>query len=463
VNAGERARIVVGDSWVAGFDTEVSGQNDGTKDADVLIHANTKDWGAFSPPSSFPAATPSGNHADDSDLSLQFDGPVTFDLQRVTLGQDEELNVVVSDTETLLLVTDAGNMVRITRDGASAGISTTASALHTYPEGAYTISGGYTMSPDSNGTTTVYIARMRNAAAGAQNVASTPTAESASPEATPVASAVRPESIVTLEIDPTELGIGSPDTWDRMEFALVTVKVGEGFTTDHPYFTCCDGIAIFHIQQGSASFEVDGPVDLYTAGAEQGPARIASGTLIDLEPGDSVVLAKYALAIVANTGSAELLMLAGYGDEYSLEPVWAKPIEGYNDWPWITGSNLDQIAVNVVDVSFEQVTLEPGGLTYIDSNPEEWLAGWFPERSSTTVRMMRGTHSAISENPLDSFVVQTFVMDNFSSGPYTFFNAGNSTATLYLMRIVPVESPPPASSPVAEATLSGVLQMTTGP
>jgi hypothetical protein len=219
-------------------------------------------------------------------------------------------------------------------------------------------------------------------------------------------------------------------------------------------------MAIFHVQQGSASFVVNGPVALYASGSEQIPAPIAAGDLFAVETGNTAVFARNNPAIVTNTGSEELLLLAGYGYEHSPIPGAVKPYKDYSEWPWVTDSGLNPIAGNTVDVSFEQVVLEPGALTHIDSNPDERLVGWFPEHASTTVRMMRGEHNTLSDNPLESFVVQSFVMDHFSPGPYTFFNAGEYPVTIHLMRIVPAGD---VSSDTATSATLYTLNLTTDP
>jgi len=141
--------------------------------------------------------------------------------------------------------------------------------------------------------------------------------------------------------------------------------------------------------------------------------------------------------------------------------------DGYHDLPYVFYTSMDPIPAESLDVSFEQVTLAPGEFTHVESRAEERVAGWFPE-TNTTVRMMPGVQNVLPESSMDSSMVQTFVMNNFSPGPYTFFNAGNNPAAIHLMRITPAGDLPsaiatPMASPVAseapiEIVINAVVQ-----
>jgi hypothetical protein len=292
------------------------------------------------------------------------------------------------------------------------------------------------------------------------------TGEAVPAAATPVASPVAKlqpqpiDSLLNIRVSPAELDAQTSDNWDVMEFSLVTVKSGESFTTDHPWFTCCDGMAVFQVREGSASVVVDGPADLHAAGSGQTPVRIPAATLFALESGETAVFAMESPAIVTNTGSDDLVMLGGYGYQF-VGPMTTLVPDGYHNQPMTLDSNLDPIPAELLDVSFEQVTLEPGELTHIDSREEERVAGWFPE-TNTTVRMAMGELDAIPTDPLGSSMVQSFVMYNYAPGPYTFFNAGKNPATLTLMRIRPAAAQiaataSPVASPVAEVQTAETL------
>jgi hypothetical protein len=452
VNAGARITIEAGDSWVAGFDTHVSGQNDGSSDADVLIHANTKDWAAFSPPDSFPGAMARWGHTDVSDLTIQFDGPVTLDLQRVTLGQDEELNVVVSDSETLLLLTEDGNMVRLTKDGTEAGaprgVSTNSPALHTYPEGAYTITRDY------SDPVTLYIARMSNAPAGAQDVTSTPAAAPASTEATPVASAVQPESIASLEIDPASLEAAPAEVWNNLEFAEVHVMPGDSFSTDAPYFIALDGVAVYHIREGMLRLTVDGPLDLYRAGTDA-PEQIAAGTPVDVTPGDTVAFALETMATLENTEAGELVMLGGYVSDYTEMSGSITVPAGYVDPFWNVDSDIEPLNPGPVTISYERWSLPPGGFTHVEVQEGDHGLGW-NNQSNKAVRMLPGTHDELPD--ATGVITPKLILDDLDPGDYTFFNPHDVPLTFYLMRVdQPGESTTPAMAQ-PETLLSTIIE-----
>lgn len=271
--------------------------------------------------------------------------------------------------------------------------------------------------------------------------------ETASPVASPVVEVQAAETILDIQVNPGDLGATTPDLWDTMEFALVHVQPGESFNTDHPYFTCCAGVAVFQVLDGSASFIVDSDAEVYTADTGQEPVRVSAGSLFALESGDTAVFVMDQPAIVTNTGTDELLMLGAYGYQF-LGPITSVTPDGYLDVPWVAASSMDPLPGNEVRVQLERIALEPGELTHIESSPDFRLVGWYPE-TNTMVRMAMGALDAVPDDPFATSMVQSFVMTNFSEGPYTFFNTGNNTATLYVMRIKAVAPDSVASSPVA--------------
>ncbi|CAN5846420.1 hypothetical protein BH24CHL4_BH24CHL4_13180 [soil metagenome] len=262
-----------------------------------------------------------------------------------------------------------------------------------------------------------------------------------------------------MEVVPADLGAVTSDRWDVMEFSLVHVETGESFTTDDPWFTCCDGMAVFHVRQGSASFIVDGPVDLYSAKGDGNPVRIADASLFALEAGDTAVFAVEHPAIVTNTGADELLMLGGYAYEFG-GPVTSIEPDGYLGQPEVFDTTMEPIPAEALYVSFEQVVLEPGERTHIESSTEERIVGWYPE-TNTTVRMMPGLQEALPEDHQGSFMVQSFVVTDWSPVPYTLFNAGKNPATLTFMRIASAASAsatPQAAMPVEGQETSASVQ-----
>jgi hypothetical protein len=270
----------------------------------------------------------------------------------------------------------------------------------------------------------------------------------ASPVSSPVA-ALQPqpiESLLDIQVNPAELDAQTSDTWDVMEFSLVTVKAGEGFTTDVHYFTNSAGVIVLQVREGSASVIVDGPADFYPAGSGQTPVRVPAATLFALESGQTAVFAMENPAIVTNTGSDDLLMLGGYGYEL-IGPMTSLRPDGYHDRP-VVYSDMEPIPEESLEVSFEQVTLEPGELTHIELRDDQRLVGWYPE-TNTTVRWAKGELDEVPTDPLGSSTAMTFVMYNYAPGPYTFFNTGENPASIYLLRIIPVSSSGPADSPVA--------------
>ena len=118
---------------------------------------------------------------------------------------------------------------------------------------------------------------------------------------------------------------------------------------------------------------------------------------------------------------------------------------GYNDQPQLL-QDIDPLPSTILDDSFEQVTLEPGELTHIESRAEDRLVGWYPE-TSATVRMAMGELDAIPTGPQSGIRVSSGMYFYFP-GPQTFFNTGDIPATLTFMRIAPPADPVPAT-PVA--------------
>ena len=280
----------------------------------------------------------------------------------------------------------------------------------------------------------------------------------ASPQATPgvhetasspIAAGDAPtyETLLDIQVNPKQLNATTPDLWDTMEFEMVSVKPGEGFSTDHPYFTCCAGINVFQILEGSASFIVESDADVYAAGEWSNPSRIPAGTLFTLGEGETVVHVMDQPVIVTNTGPEELVLLRGSGEQF-LGPITSLTPDGYHGGGWATDGSMDPLPGEVVNVSFERIELDPGSLFHLETTAGERLVGFSPE-ADTRLRMLIGDFDAI---PADNqgILLRSYVMDNFPPGPFTFHNAGDLPVTLYLMRIEEVAPVSPAASPVAD-------------
>ena len=269
----------------------------------------------------------------------------------------------------------------------------------------------------------------------------------ATPEATPIADVQTAETMLDIQVNPGDLGATTSDLWDTMEFEMVSVNAGESFNSDHPYFTCCAGINVFQILEGSASFIVESDADVYAAGEWSNPSRIPAGTLFTLGEGETVVHVMDQPVIVTNTGPEELVLLRGSGEQF-LGPITSLTPDGYHGGGWATDGSMDPLPGEVVNVSFERIELDPGSLFHLETTAGERLVGFSPE-ADTRLRMLIGDFDAI---PADNqgILLRSYVMDNFPPGPFTFHNAGDLPVTLYLMRIEEVAPVSPAASPIAD-------------
>ena len=205
------------------------------------------------------------------------------------------------------------------------------------------------------------------------------------------------------------------------------------------------------MQEGSASFIVDGPADIYSATGDQPPARVEAGNLFALNAGQTAVFAMKQPAVVTNTGSGELVMLGGHAYFVTTHGSAEARPDGYRDPTYEVLTVMKQLTGEAVEIELERVSLAPGEYTHVDFLEDERLVGWHPELN-TTVRIAPGALDSLPDEVLDSTMIHSLTSSNQPPGTYTVFNTGKNPATLHFMRIAPGSPGSDAASPIASAT-----------
>ena len=367
---------------------------------------------------------------------------VQMQLERIALDPGELTHIETDPDDGLVgWYPETNAVVRMTKGAVTnpedpfVGSHLRTIMMSNFPEETFTFFN------DGEYPATIYLFRISPASSGSS--AASPVADSPAPQPH--------ENLLDIRVDPAEFGSAPMSTWDQMEFALVKVLPGESFSTDHPFFSCCDGIATFQVQDGSASFIVDGPADIYSGPEGQPPIRVEAGTLFALNVGETAAFALIRPAVVTNTGPDELVMLGGYAYDHTSQGSSITRPDGYQDPTYVILSLMKQLPGDAVEFELERVSMAPGEYTHVEVLEDERLVGWHPE-VNTTVRIAPGTLDSLPDGLLDSTMIQSLAYSDQPPGTYTVFNTGKNPATLHFMRITAAGSPDVTTSVQSDST-----------
>jgi hypothetical protein len=90
----------------------------------------------------------------------------------------------------------------------------------------------------------------------------------------------------------------------------VTIPAGTGGIWDAPLATCCPGLRIDFVIEGSYDVQADGPVQVLRAGRAKVPTTIPAGKEITLDPGDTLFLTSETAFHYMNSESAPVRLLS---------------------------------------------------------------------------------------------------------------------------------------------------------
>jgi hypothetical protein len=304
--------------------------------------------------------------------------------------------------------------------------------LHNYPEGRYTI-----LNVDENPISLYFLRLVETDDVPPRDLGDD------APVA-PIDAALQPvtESLLDMTIDPALLGALSPEQWDRLDFSLVHIEPGDRFSTDHPAFSCCPGLVVFQVLEGSIALVVDGIADVIRAGSDGTAERFDAGVDVALGTGDAAIFALDRPAVVTNTSNDRTKILAGYIYAHAFvegaQDMCPGPA-GYFEEPVTKAMAIDHLTSGPVHLSFERTMLEPGAALGVEVVPDVALMGWHTAPDAL-VRLIFGAHDPEAADSTDaaeaeSFIVQTFSLSNFAQGTYTFVNEGDEPVALYFLRL----------------------------
>jgi hypothetical protein len=358
---------------------------------------------------------------------------MSLTLERVTVSEGNAFNLDVADGETVLLFNEDNRSFDAQRAGSANTLMLLGgSAIFEYGPGSYTLKPMYRY------PLTLYIARISNAPAEAQDVASTPAAESASP----VTQQATAEELVRFLADPASSPIGKPEEWNESTFEIGHIEPGDSYEASLHASTCClPGLAVFHVIGGTMNIELSGQANVIRAGQDPATLEIYEpSTEITLGLGDTIWFGIEARPVVTNPGSDQLsfLNLATYFDPEPGNPSGHSGVPpGYTRASVIYTSNEIPMYPGTVSTALERIEL----------NPEETFTLTASENQRQVALIGQGViqyHKDTGDKPVPPSLIHSrgqgygIAFHTLTSGDYIIENNEDEPATLYVLTITTV-------------------------
>jgi hypothetical protein len=403
--------LAAGDAWIASMADLATASNTSDGPA-TLVRAAIGEPGdgtyfEFSPPGGYP-------FAHDPSVPELPAGPVTVDVQQVSLDPGDTHAVEIRADEPYLLVTNGNGAVRVTRDGSNRGASTTATSLGDYPPGAYTISR------DLTGTVGIYLARWTSAVASGL--------------ATPViADAPAFETLLNATVDPQAIAAGPASAWDYSGvFHKGGLRPGESITLDAANWGA--GLTVTHVLAGTLTLETEVPAQIVRAGSSS-QEIVPAGSSIALATGDAVFLdASHGAEIRNGTDTdANLLIFAVFEVPDQFFPDVPYPENLWGPLDPSVDFDLTQRFDGPVTVSVERVTLDQDQSISVDVGENELV--YFDTDDGSAVHFQQeGSDRAIPGGRI--------VLHDKGPGSYTLTRLQDDPVDVTIVRLRAAEASP---------------------
>lgn len=322
-----------GDVWIASADDLASATNTADTQSDFLRYvfgdAGSDTYFHFTPSGGYP-------FAHETDGPPWPSGPITIDIQRIPLEQDDSHMVDIHGGESLLLLAPNGGAVRITKDGTNRGASSNATSLGDYPTGAYTIT--HELSEPGE----IYLARWTGASVSAASEA---------------ADAPVIETLLNATVDPEAIAAGPQAAWNYSGvFPKQGLRPGQSIVLDGTNWGA--GLTVTQVLAGELTLESGGPVQLARAGASS-QEIVPAGSSIMLATGDAVMLDASLGAELRNDSEADvsLYTFAAFDVPDQFFPDVPYPENLWGPLAPSVDLDLSQQFDGPVTVSFQRTTL----------------------------------------------------------------------------------------------------------
>jgi hypothetical protein len=403
--------LAEGDAWITSMSDLATAIN--TSDGPArLVRAAIGEPGdgtnfEFSPPDGYP-------FAHDPSLPELPSGPVTVDIQQVSLDPGDTHAIEIRADEPYLLVTNGNGTVRITKDGSNRGASTTATSLGDYPPSAYTISR------DLAGTVDVYLARWTSAAASGSATAV-------------IAGAPAFETLLNATVDPQAIAAGPASAWGYSGvFPKQGLHPGQSIVLDAANWGA--GLTVTQVLAGELTLESDGPVQIVRAGSST-QEIVPAGSSITLATGDAVMLDASHGAELHNDSDADvsLYTFAAFDLPDQFFPDVPFP---ENLWGPLTPAidpDLTQQFDGPVTVSFQRATLDQNQSISVEVGENELV--FFDTDDGSSVHFQQaGSSQAIPGGRI--------VLHDKGPGTYTLTRLADEPVEITIVRMRAAEASP---------------------
>ncbi|CAN5854467.1 hypothetical protein BH20CHL4_BH20CHL4_08520 [soil metagenome] len=231
-------------------------------------------------------------------------GNTSTSIQRIELHPEDVFHFTLAENQYAIALIEAG-FAQFFRD--SGNRPPPPSLIHSRGPGQGIAfhefsTGDYTLENARGEPAVVYLRTMSNmpetGASSSSDTVDTP--------ATPQASDVLRESLLTAVVDPGSVGAESQSAWQTAALTIVKVTAGKAFTLDESNWD--SALDAFVVLDGAISVESGSPSQLIQAGTSD-PAPLEAGVTATLSPGDSWLAGIGTSFTVGNSGPGEAKLL----------------------------------------------------------------------------------------------------------------------------------------------------------
>jgi hypothetical protein len=335
------------------------------------------------------------------------DGPLTIDIQDVSLSKGDTHQIDIRDDQPYLLLTSGTGAVRVSKDGSSRGASTIATSLADYPPGAYTITRDLPSEVD------LFLARWTSA-------------EREGPAVTSPVSAPEAETLLIATIDPDLIDAGPEADWSYAGlFTKAAFHPGQQIELDSA--TWGAGLTTTTVTDGMLSLVSQGPVAVLRAG-DRRPTVMPPGQPMTLAAGDTAFYDGSRGVVIENKADtdAAFIRLVAFDPPEEFFPVVPYPENIWGPKTPLVDVGMTQQFTGPVVVTIQQIVLSTAQPLNLEVGENE-VVFISTEDGSALQFAQDGSQSPITTGPS--------TLHDKGPGAYTITRPSDPPVAVYLVRM----------------------------